>query len=123
MRTLTRDETTEGEVWEESTQWAHAVAIEATVSELAELGMGTCCGRVGNECFVTLRDNGFGDRLIRGSLFKEIDCGRVAIAGMVHIQTNARDANKIDRLAAKGDGSLRFNGRSVWKGFKSFEVE
>jgi len=42
------------------------VAIEATIQELADLGVGTICGTVGNKCFKVLADKGYGHRKCRG---------------------------------------------------------
>lgn len=95
------------------------VAIEATVGELAKTGVGTCCGTVGNVCFVEIAKK-FPGRLVRGFYSAQGKC----ICGMPLIQCNEKEAQAIGRLADKGDGSLREEGQSIrWNEFYIFEVE
>jgi len=97
-----------------------AVAIEATVGELAALGVGTCCGRVGNKTFQVLADKGYQHRKCRG-WFDEKD---KVVVGMFHIKIQTdKTAQKVEESVCSAGGSLRHNGDSMWGGYKEFEIE
>ncbi len=120
------------------------VAIEATVQELADLNAGTCCGGFGNLTFKALADKGYGKRKCRGwydakpvpmtqadweSIQGEGEVpadamSRPEVVGMFHIKIQTdKTAEKVERIAASVHGSLRFNGDSMWDGYKEFEIE
>lgn len=93
--------------------------IVSTIKELGELKTGTVCGLVGNTCFSSLLNNGWGDRIASGWYHKESN----SVWGMFHIQCNMKEAELISGLVGKADGSLRVNGPSLKKGFVEFEIE
>lgn len=96
------------------------VAIEATVRELADLGIGTCCGGQGNKTFQSLADKGYEHRKCRGWF----DEKEKEVVGMFHIKIQTdKTAEKIERIAGEARGSLHFSGESRWDGFKEFEIE
>ena len=96
------------------------IAIETTVQELADLGVGTCCGHTGNQVFKVLADKGYKHRKCRGWYDES---GKVVV-GMFHIKIQTDNtAEKIENIASKAGGSLRLNGDSLWEGFKEFEIE
>lgn len=128
------------------------VAIEARVEELAAIGAGTACGKVGNHCFVALAAKGYGKRMCRGWFCEnpmkaaldtldttgntpEMAAERVAsikaswpttpqVTGMFHIRIQTdKTAEKVSRIAGEAEGSLRFSGDSLWEGYKEFEIE
>lgn len=97
-----------------------AVAIEATVQELADLGVGTYCGCVGNKTFKALADKGYGHRKCRGWFISKDS----VVDGMFHIRIQTdKTAENVSRIAADAGGSLRFSGDSMWDNFKEFEIE
>jgi hypothetical protein len=130
MRFLTADEIEEA--MDEDPQEAleeGEVAIEATIQELADLGVETFCGSHGNKAFKALADKGYGKRKCIGWFFENprpID-GEVRapyIFGMFHIKIQTDEtAEKIQKIAGEAEGSLRYNGDSMWEGFKEFEIE
>jgi hypothetical protein len=65
MRNLAAEETYALEDNGESSD-SGAIAVEATVQELADLGAGTECGTIGNTCFKALAAKGYGHRKCRG---------------------------------------------------------
>jgi hypothetical protein len=65
MRNLAAEETYALEDNGESSD-SGAIAVEATVQELADLGAGTECGTIGNTCFKALAEKGYGHRKVRG---------------------------------------------------------
>jgi hypothetical protein len=116
-------------------------AIESTIGELATLGVGTACGTVGNQCFDYLASKGYKHRKVRGWLDlaenkerghqyqgaqKFTDPSRRELNGgemiLIKIQTETT-AEKIERLAGYGDGSLRFNAPANLPGYMEFETE
>lgn len=94
-------------------------AIEATVDELAELGVGTGCGAIGNEAFKALAESGFGERKCRGWY----DDQTKEAVGMFHVECNKNEAIRVGQIARDAEGSLRENGESRWLGFWEFEIE
>jgi hypothetical protein len=99
-------------------------AIETTVADLAANGIGTSCGKVGNKCFAALLKAGFGARKCRGWYDDGSRHDEKAVCGMFHIECSSdAEAEKICHIADKGDGSLRPDGPSLWKGFYEFEIE
>lgn len=126
-----------------------AVAIEATVQELADLECGTCCGSHGNKTFKALVDKGYGHRKCRGwylekppgitdehwkthvwnvggsePLTDELRNPPPVVMGMFHIKVQTeKTGEKISRIAGDAHGSLRYSGESLWEGFKEFEIE
>ena len=119
MRKLTQVEVDEA-LDDNGEQEEGAVAIEATVSELAGLGVGTCCGGTGNKTFQALADKGYQHRKCRG-WYDEKD---KVVLGMFHIKIQTdKTAEKIEQIASEAGGSLRFNGDSLWDGYKEFEIE
>lgn len=96
------------------------IAIEATVQELSDLKVGTTCGTKGNSCFVKLAEKGYAHRKCRGWFDEKTK----EIVGMCHIKIQTdKTAEKIEKIAAEAGGSLRFNGDSLWEGYKEFEIE
>lgn len=100
-------------------------AVDTTISELAQLGAGTACGRVGNTCFVGIASYSNGKYAKR-----KVKCwintqnNPPDVNGMVHIKIRTETtAEKIDDLASTFNGSLRFNGGSPFTMFIDFEVE
>lgn len=121
-----------------------AIAIEATVQELADLDAGTCCGTVGNHTFKALAEKGYGHRKCRGWFLAKptpmtqeqweslqgvgtvpaADQSRPQVWGMFHIKIQTeKTAEKVERIAGEASGSLRYNGESNWEGFQEFEIE
>jgi hypothetical protein len=117
------------------------VAIEATVQESADLKTDTCCGRWGNQTFKALADKGYGHRKCRGWFNKTPKQmsqetwegihgqGPVPVLGplvcgmfLIKIQTE-KTGEKVERIAGAAGGSLRYDGDSLWEGFKEFEIE
>ena len=95
-------------------------AVEATVQELADLGVGTICGHIGNQTFKVLADKGYGHRKCRGWF----QAKEKVVVGRFHIKIQTdKTAEKVSRIAAAADGSLRYDGNSSWEGFKAFEIE
>lgn len=94
-------------------------AIEATVDELAELGVGTGCGAIGNEAFKALAESGFGERKCRGWY----DDQTKEAVGMFHVECDKNEAIRVGQIARDAEGSLRENGESRWLGFWEFEIE
>lgn len=94
--------------------------IETTVQQLADNKAGTCCGTVGNHCFVNIAAAGFGNRCVRGWFdFKE-NC----LVGMPLIESTEAEADKIENAASEGQGSLRPDGESEeCAGMHVFEIE
>jgi len=105
------------------------VAIEATIQELADLGVGTACGHVGNKAFKALADKGYGKRKCRGWFCKNPipingQTEDPYVNGMFHIKIQTdKTAEKIERISGEAGGSLRYEGDSSWEGFKEFEIE
>lgn len=98
-----------------------ARAIEATVTELAGMGVSMCCGTVGNKCFEALQSRGFAGRFGRGWYVDGYDGKEVL--GMFHIQCSEDEGENIQEIAGEAGGSLRFSGKSLWPGFCEFEIE
>lgn len=124
MRTLTPDEISQLDEIEADMKEDGYSPIEATIGELADLKVGTSCGQVGNTCFVELAKN-YKHRLVRGWLSdKPIGNEAMHLNGMVHIKMQTEStAEKLSRIADRGNGSLRFEGESVFENFMSFEIE
>lgn len=98
-----------------------AIAIEATIQELADKGASTSCGKPGNKCFNDLVDCGYGHRKCRGWLVND---DNPEVLGMFHIKIQTdKTAEKISEIAGGAGGSLRFDGDSAWEGYKEFEIE
>jgi hypothetical protein len=97
------------------------IAIEASVEELSDQGVGTLCGLEGNTAFSDLVIEGFRDRQCRGWYCYS---DRV-VMGMFHIQCkDDEEAQRISDVVFQGSGgSLRPNGPSGWLGFYEFEIE
>jgi hypothetical protein len=92
--------------------------IEATVGELAALGVTRVCGG-GKKCFEAMRDNGHQGRMVRGVLDKAAN----AMTGDVHIEvadTIAARLVTISQIYDIGKDSLCPTGDSPWKGFATF---
>jgi hypothetical protein len=140
MRKLTQEEVEEG-LDDNGESDDGYIPIEASIQELADMGVSTCCGRTGNKCFKALADKGYEHRKCRGwfcekpfqmtqETYESIGGkGSVPImgpdvAGMFHIKIQTdKTAEKISRIAGEAGGSLRLNGDSLWEGFKEFEIE
>jgi len=130
MRNLTQAEI-EQALDDNGEQEDGAVAIEATVKELADIGTETACGTYGNKTFQALVDKGYQHRKCRGWFIdketsKRGDADRDApvILGMFHIKAKTdKTGEKIERIAGEAGGSLRFSGDSLWEGYKEFENE
>jgi hypothetical protein len=103
-----------------------AIAVETTIAELAEVDAGTDCGMVGNSCFRYLAEKGYKHRKCRGWFIPgpSVYGDKPVVTGMFHIKIQTEEtAKKVERLAAKGGGSLRFDGESEWDGYMVFEIE
>jgi hypothetical protein len=109
-----------------------AVAIEATVKELADIETETACGKYGNKTFKALVDKGYEHRKCRGwfidksklEMCGEKDRNAPMVLGMFHIKIQTdKTAEKVEKIASDAGGSLRFNGDSLWEGYKEFENE
>lgn len=99
-------------------------AVDITIGELAALGAGTVCGSVGNKCFTFMVPK-YEKRKVKCWFHpnEPNGCGP-SVNGMVHIKVQTETtAEKIEHLADKGGGSLRFEGESVFEGYMEFEVE
>jgi hypothetical protein len=122
MRTLTEQEANELGCFFNSADISGGTGafIEATVSQLAELGVGTPCG--GEEVFSILADNGYEHRKVRGYLANNMLWSIICIK----IQTE-KTALKIEKLLADNDALLRFDGQcdpsGTLAGFMMFEDE
>lgn len=137
MRNLTPEEIEEA-LDDNGESEAGYIAVETTVQELADLGVGTACGSVPNQTFKALADKGYGHRKCRGwfnraptplppgeseTFPKGITFGP-EVSGMFHIKIQTdKTAEKIERIASDAEGSLRFEGPSNWDGFMEFEIE
>ncbi len=96
------------------------VAVETTVEELAALGVGTFCGSPNNQCFAALAAKGYGKRKCRGWY----QASSKTVWGMFHIRIQTdKTAEKMSDVVSESHGSLRFNGDSLWDGYKEFEIE
>lgn len=94
--------------------------FEATIGELAALGYGTACGAVPNTAFAALAAKGYQHRKVR-SYLNQAD---KTVGTMIHIKIQTeRTAEKVERIAAQGGGSLRFDSESQFPGFMMFETE
>lgn len=94
--------------------------IEAKVSELAELNIGTACG--GPDSFIELAENNYEHRKVRGMLVHDEE-GQDYLIGMIAIKIQTeKTALKVEQLA-----SIRFDSKcdenSTLKGFILFEDE
>ena len=97
-------------------------AIEATVEELADLGVETSRGQAGNNPFESLVEDEYGEALCRGWYRDEND--KREVCGMFHIQLDTDEiAEHVERLAEAAGGVLKYSGPSLWTGFKEFEIE
>ena len=94
------------------------IAIEATREELAEKQIGTCCGLENNRTFSSLAGR-FGERFARGWYY---DADKT-VWGMFHIQCTDKEGDEIESMASDANGSLRHSGKSLWDGFREFEIE
>ena len=123
-------------------------AVETTIKELADMKIGTCCGVVGNQCFVAVAAFGnglFADNKVRGWLLPDDPDGEEdfesafhgtqpedtpCMMGMMHIEGTQEEAYVLEALISVHEGSARLedswgDGRpsSVWKGFWEYEIE
>lgn len=90
--------------------------IVATIQQLADMGIGSCCGNVGNKCFVKLAEK-FPNILVRGALHgNEMSSVEMKIS-------NDRMGYAISSLADKGDGSYRYDGDGADHSWEYFETE
>jgi hypothetical protein len=129
MRNLTQEEIEEA-LDDNGEPEEGCVAIEATVQELADLNVGTGCGKVGNQAFKVLADKGYGHRKCRGWFEENRDSLSSTkffggcVCGMFHIKIQTdKTAEKVERIVGAAGGSLRYSGDSLWEGFKEFEIE
>lgn len=105
------------------------VAVEATVAELAKLGVSTVCGSRDNRAFQELSAEGFGKRRCRGwylakDPFKTTRGSDQTVWGMFHIEVSEEEAERVERVVSRVGGSLRASGPSMWEdGFYEFEIE
>ena len=98
-----------------------AKIIEATIQDLADANIGTCCGIVGNSCFreIIKKYPNWGKVELRAILYvKDNDIGWPDIKIVSKGQGYA-----IQRLADKGGGSLRFEDAGDTNGWWYFETE
>jgi hypothetical protein len=124
MRNLTDEEIDLMDEIREDEETEGFFAVETTIQELADIGAETCCGHFGNKCFAYLASHGYRSRKCRGWLNPN-DADRGALVGgifHIRIQTD-KTAEKIENLAADVHGSLRFDGDSIFEGYKVFEIE
>jgi hypothetical protein len=104
------------------------VAVEATVAELAKLGVSTVCGSPDNRAFQELSAEGFGKRRCRG-WYLEKDFSKTGgsdqtVWGMFHIEVSEEEAERVERVVSRVGGSLRASGLSMYEdGFYEFEIE
>jgi hypothetical protein len=103
------------------------VAVEATVNELAKLGVRTVGGHSDNDTFRELADSGFGKRKCRGwYLAKDLSEGGKddqTMWGKFHVEVSEELADKVEHIAKRAGGSLRLLGPSTWPGFHEYEIE
>ena len=102
------------------------VAVEATVAELAKLGVSTVCGSSDNRAFQELSAEGYGKRRCRGwYLAKDLSKtgNDQTVWGMFHIEVSEEEAERAERVVSRAGGSLRASGPSLWNGFHEFEIE
>lgn len=93
------------------------VAIEATITELADGGYGLACGSpTGANAWEPLAEL-FGDRLVRGWCVEYE--GHKQMSGMIQIQVDGAEADAIERR----NYALRPDAPSMFDGFWSFENE
>ena len=102
--------------------------IEAKVSELSALGIGTACG--GPWTFDILNNNGYPHRKVRGYLVDDAAEGRRYLTGMIYIKIQTETtAEKIETLAGTCGSYLRWDGEAdpsitpTLAGFMVFEDE
>jgi len=93
-------------------------AIEATVKELADLGIGTLCGSEGNKAFKLVAKR-FPDMLVRCGLEVEKNIVRCCDIRVV----DDAQGELVEELVSQADGSLRFDSIDPDTGWAYFENE